>query len=91
MPSPVFSAGTFPPNKKDEEEFALRYQNILKVSREKYSLSRKIVEERINKTINDVMTQEKIHEKKKEEFKQREKERKEKERQKKLEEKHKEK
>ena len=91
MPSPVFSAGTFPPNKKDEEEFALRYQNILKVSREKYSLSRKIVEERINKTINDVMTQEKNHEKKKEEFKQREKERKEKERQKKLEEKHKEK
>ena len=35
MPSPVFSAGTFSPNKKDEEEFTNRYKKILKVSREK--------------------------------------------------------
>lgn len=84
MPSPVFSAWTFPPNQKDEHIFSKRYENILKVSREKYSVSKFLVEERINKSIMDISNQEKAWEKKKEEFKQKEKERKEKERQKKL-------
>lgn len=86
MPSSVFSAWTFSPNKKDEKIFWERYDKILKVSREKYSVPRKLVEERINKTINDVVAQEKLHEKRKEEHKQKEKEKKEKERQKKLDE-----
>ena len=90
MPSPVFSAGTFSPNKKEEEEFMNRYQKILKVSREKYSVQRKFVEEKIKKTMAEVAEQEKIWEKKKEDFKNKEKERKEKERQKKFEEKKKE-
>jgi len=51
MPSPVFSAGTFSPNKKEEEEFMNRYQKILKVSREKYSVQRKFVEEKIKKNL----------------------------------------
>ena len=90
MPSPVFSAGTFSPNKKEEEEFMNRYQKILKVSREKYSVQRKYVEEKIKKTMAEVAEQEKIWEKKKEDFKNKEKERKEKERQKKFEQKKKE-
>ena len=90
MPSPVFSAGTFSPNKKEEEEFMNRYQKILKVSREKYSVQRKFVEEKIKKTMAEVAEQEKIWEKKKEDFKNKEKERKEKERQKKFEQKKKE-
>ena len=87
MPSPVFSAGTFSPNKKEEEEFMNRYQKILKVSREKYSVQRKFVEEKIKKTMAEVAEQEKIWEKKKEDFKNKEKERKEKEKQKKFEQK----
>ena len=90
MPSPVFSAGTFSPNKKEEEEFMNRYQKILKVSREKYSVQRKFVEEKIKKTMAEVAEQEKIWEKKKEDIKNKEKERKEKERQKKFEQKKKE-
>ena len=90
MPSPVFSAGTFSPNKKEEEEFMNRYQKILKVSREKYSVQRKYVEDKIKKTMAEVAEQEKIWEKKKEDFKNKEKERKEKERQKKFEQKKKE-
>ena len=90
MPSPVFSAGTFSPNKKEEEEFMNRYQKILKVSREKYSVQRKFVEEKIKKTMAEVAEQEKIWEKKKEDFKNKEKEIKEKERQKKFEQKKKE-
>ena len=90
MPSPVFSAGTFSPNKKEEEEFMNRYQKILKVSREKYSVQRKYVEEKIKKTMAEVAEQEKIWEKKKEDFKNKEKERKEKEKQKKFEQKKKE-
>ena len=90
MPSPVFSAGTFSPNKKEEEEFMNRYQKILKVSREKYSVQRKFVDEKIKKTMAEVAEQEKIWEKKKEDFKNKEKERKEKERQKKFEQKKKE-
>jgi len=68
MPSPVFSAWTFPPNKKDENIFHTRYDKILSVSREKYSKSRKSVEARTNKTMEDIEMQEKQWEKKKADF-----------------------
>jgi hypothetical protein len=74
MPSPVFSAATFPPNKKNEDVFHSRYKKILSVSREKYSKSRKIVEQRISKTMEDIEIQEKEWERKKAEFEQRKKE-----------------
>jgi hypothetical protein len=44
MPSPIFSAVTFPPHPKNEEEFQERYQKILQVSRERYCKKRSIVE-----------------------------------------------
>ncbi|MBT3726727.1 hypothetical protein HOG21_03350 [bacterium] len=68
MPSSVFSAGTFAPNKKNEDVFASRYDKILSVSREKYSKPRKIVEARINKTLKDIEIQEEQWDKKKAEF-----------------------
>ncbi|MDR2411495.1 MAG: hypothetical protein LBD88_02735, partial [Candidatus Peribacteria bacterium] len=68
MPSPIFSASTFPPNKRNDEAFKTRYDKILNVSREKYSRSKGLVEEKINKTIDDLDKQEKAWEKKKEEF-----------------------
>lgn len=73
MPSTVFSAWTFPPNKKNDEVFAARYQKILSVSREKYSTSRKTVEHRINKTLSDLEFQEELWEKKKADFEQKKK------------------
>lgn len=73
MPSPVFSASTFAPNKKNNEAFSKRYQKILQVSREKYSKSRKTVEEKIYQTIDDVDKQEAAWEKKKLEYKEKEK------------------
>ncbi|MDR0771581.1 MAG: hypothetical protein LBF15_00480 [Candidatus Peribacteria bacterium] len=69
MPSPVFSASTLPPNKRNDEDFKDRYGKILTVSREKYSKPRKLVEEKINKMMEDVEGQEKSLEKKKEERK----------------------
>ena len=68
MPSPVFSAGTFAPNKKNEEVFSSRYSKILAVSREKYSKPRKTVEARINKTLGEIEKQEQQWEKKKADF-----------------------
>ncbi len=68
MPSSVFSAWTFAPNKKNEEVFSSRYQKILSVSREKYSKPRKTVETRINKTLADIEKQEQQWEKKKADF-----------------------
>lgn len=65
MPSPVFSAWTFPPNVKNEEIFSNRYKKILSVSREKYSKPRKSVEAKINKSLNDIEKQEDQWEKKK--------------------------
>ncbi|MDR1945538.1 MAG: hypothetical protein LBQ59_05880 [Candidatus Peribacteria bacterium] len=79
MPSPIFSASTFPPNKRNDEAFKTRYDKILSVSREKYSKPKNMVEEKINKTIGDLDKQEKEWEKKKEEFKSKEKERRKKE------------
>lgn len=73
MPSPVFSAGTISPNMKNEEVFSSRYRKILSVSREKYSTSRKTVEERINKTMSDLEKQEDQWDKKKVEFEQKKK------------------
>lgn len=69
MPSPIFSAHTFPPNKKDEEEFHTRYQKILTVSREKYCTERKVVVEKIGKMLQEIEEKEKELEKKKEEYK----------------------
>ena len=74
MPSNVFSSSTFAPNKKQEEVFTKRYEKILQVSREKYSKSKKSVEDRIYKSINDIDKQEKEWEKKKEVFAQKQKE-----------------
>jgi len=73
MPSSVFSAWTFPPNKKNEEVFHTRYQKILSVSREKYSKSRKSVEDKISKTLSDIEKQEIQFEKRKAEFEQKKK------------------
>lgn len=69
MPSPVFSAGTFPPYEIDQEVFEMRYKKILQVSREKYAKSKKTVQEKIYKTIEDIERQEAEWEKKKEAFK----------------------
>ena len=69
MPSPIFSAATFAPHPRDPEEFKERYEKILQVSRERYSKPRKLVEEKINKTMLDIEKQEEEWEKKKEEFK----------------------
>lgn len=70
MPSPIFSAATFPPHPKDPEEFSERYQKILQVSRERYCKKKDIVEEKINKSLADIERQEEEWEVKKEEFKQ---------------------
>ena len=69
MPSPIFSASTFPPNNRNEESFKIRYDKILTVSREKYTKPKKNVEERINKMMEDIDRQEKAWEKKKEDYK----------------------
>lgn len=70
MPSPIFSAWTFPPHDRDDEGFAERYEKILQVSRERYCKKRSIVEEKINKSMEEIEKQEDEWEKKKEEFKQ---------------------
>lgn len=69
MPSPIFSAGTFPPHARDEEEFAERYKKILQVSRERYCKKKEIVEEKINKSLAEIEKQEAEWEQKKEDFK----------------------
>lgn len=70
MPSPIFSAATFPPHLRDEEEFAERYEKILNVSRERYTKSKQLVEGKINQQMKEIERQEEDWEKKKEEFKQ---------------------
>jgi hypothetical protein len=54
VPSPIFSADTFAPHKKDDDEFKERYEKILQVSREKYCKPRKLVVEKINKMLEGV-------------------------------------
>jgi hypothetical protein len=70
MPSPIFSAATFAPHAKDDEEFAERYQKILQVSRERYCKKRSVVEEKINKSMAEIEKLEDEWEIKKVEFKQ---------------------
>jgi len=65
MPSPIFSADTFPPRKKNQEAFETRYRKILQVSREKYAKQREKVVEKINKMIKNIEEQEKKFEEKK--------------------------
>jgi len=69
MPSPIFSAATFPPHPKDPVEFKDRYEKILQVSRERYCKARSIVVEKINKSMEEIEKQEEEWEKKKEDFK----------------------
>ena len=69
MPTKIFSASTFAPNKKNDKLFSSRYKKILQVSREKYAKSKKKVEQQINKMLADIEKQEKQWEQKKEEFK----------------------
>ena len=69
MPTSIFSASTFPPNKKNNKIFRTRYEKILQVSREKYSKPKKKVEATINKMLADIEKQEKEWEKKKQELK----------------------
>jgi len=69
MPSPVFSAATFPPYEINSEIFEARYNKILQVSREKYAKSRDTVQEKIYKSIEEIEKKEDEWEKKKEAFK----------------------
>jgi len=69
VPSPIFSADTFAPHKKDDDEFKERYEKILQVSREKYCKPRKIVVEKINKMLEGVEEREEKQEKEKKEKK----------------------
>ena len=68
MPSPIFSADTFPPYTKNPEAFEARYRKILQVSREKYSKPVEKIEQRINKTMQDIEKAEELWEKKKKEY-----------------------
>ncbi|MDD3302387.1 MAG: DUF87 domain-containing protein [Candidatus Gracilibacteria bacterium] len=51
MPSSIFSANTFPPIKRDEKEFKVRYEKVLSVNREKYCKPR----DKVVKNIEDVL------------------------------------
>lgn len=70
MPSKVFSADTFAPYSTNPEAFKIRYDKILSVSREKYSAPRDLVEQKINKSLNDLSEQEKKADELKEKLKQ---------------------
>lgn len=74
MPSPIFSANTLSPNKKNEKEFETRYNKVLSVNREKYCKSRDKVVASIEKVMNDLDKSEKELFKKKEEAKQKKRE-----------------
>ncbi len=58
MPSKVFSSDTFSPYPITPEAFEIRYKKILQVSREKYSASKELVEQKIYKTIKDLEEEE---------------------------------
>lgn len=74
MPSKVFSADTLPPYPIEQEIFETRYKKILQVSREKYSTSKEVVEQKIYKSIKELEEQEEKQEKIKEKLKQKAKE-----------------
>jgi uncharacterized NAD(P)/FAD-binding protein YdhS len=69
MPTPTFSASTFPPHEKHPTYFDERYKKILSVSRQKYAKPKKIVENQINKTLRDAEKQDAQWAKKKDDFK----------------------
>ena len=69
MPSNIFSASTFPPDKRTPEEIEERYDNILKSSRERYSKKKDLVEGKINKSMRDLEKQEESWEERKRELK----------------------
>lgn len=69
MPSPIFSAATFPPHEKDEEEFHERYEKILQVSRERYCKKKSVVVQKIQSMMSDLEQAEEKWEQKKEDFK----------------------
>lgn len=69
MPSPIFSAATFPPHPRDDLEFQERYQKILQVSRERYCKPKSLVEGKINQAMKDIEQEEEQWEEKKEERK----------------------
>lgn len=69
MPSPIFSANTLAPNKKDEKEFETRYQKVLAVNREKYCKPREKVVKNINEIMEEIDKAEKALDIKKEEYK----------------------
>jgi hypothetical protein len=83
MPSKVFSASTFSPYPVVPEVFETRYKKILQVSREKYTASKEIVEQKIYKSIKDLEIEENKVEKSKQQAKQKSKEEKSKEEKKK--------
>ena len=62
MPSKVFSADTLPPYPITKEAFEIRFKKILQVSREKYSTSKKVVEQKIYKSIKDLEQEEEKYE-----------------------------
>lgn len=74
MPSKVFSADTFAPEKLSKEEFKERYEKIQRVSREKYAKPRKMVESKINKTLIELDNLEESNKKRKAEYAERMKE-----------------
>jgi hypothetical protein len=74
MPSPIFSANTIAPNKRDEKEFKTRYEKVLAVNREKYCKPREKVVKNINEIMEEIDKAEKILDMKKEEYKQKNKE-----------------
>lgn len=69
MPTPIFSANTLAPHKKDEKEFETRYQKVLAVNREKYCKPRDKVVGSIEKVMDDLEKAENELLKKKEEYK----------------------
>lgn len=69
MPSPIFSAATFPPHARDDDEFQERYEKILQVSRERYCKKREVVQEKINSMMKELEDAEEQWEQKKIDFK----------------------
>ncbi|MDD5770301.1 MAG: TraM recognition domain-containing protein, partial [Candidatus Gracilibacteria bacterium] len=61
MPSKVFSADTLAPYPITKEAFETRYNKILQVSREKYSISKDIIEQKIYKSMKDLEEEDQKH------------------------------
>lgn len=74
MPTKVFSADTFSPERIERSEFTERYNKIQKVSREKYAKPRSLVEWKINKMLIEIDSIEEKDKKRKAEYAERMKE-----------------